>query len=86
LKVENRELKVENEKIKKLNAEILFDKKQTEYIRHLILQDEILNGMSHGTEGLYSKLNMPLLDFMTDVRVKIQEMERQNGGRESWYN
>jgi hypothetical protein len=80
-----KELTAENNKLKELNTDIRFNEKQVAYVRHLIMQDEVLNDLDHGMEGLYTVINMPFLDFITDVRVKLQAMERQNGSKEDWY-
>ena len=80
-----KELEGENEKLTDLNNDIRFTPKQIAFIKHLIFEEEVLNSHSHGTTGLYSILNMPLLDFVTDVRVKLQSMEEQNGIKEDWY-
>ena len=78
LKRQIRELTDENITLTKMNSLICFNENKVMYVRNLILQDEIINSLSHGSSGLYSEINMPFLDFITEVRVKVQNMEKQN--------
>lgn len=71
-----KKLKVENKHLKDFCKTTVLNSDEVLYIRHLIMQDEIINGSEYEWGRLCSETNSDYLDFITDIRFKIRIMEK----------
>ncbi|MGM7719414.1 hypothetical protein [Metabacillus sp. Hm71] len=55
---------------------LLFNDIEKEYLRQLLLQEEVLHSHKHTSFGLYSELDVDFLDFLTELRIKLNKTDK----------